>query len=844
MANMADCIQRGVAAGEIDPVRAADAQASFDQLVARYETMMPRHQAEAAAAADLKTATTTKKKQRYHMVVNQLQAMRRIKGLIEAAPDPAIAIRNLIEFSGGSGFTGESVRSLTQALQSSINAELNEVLAKTGLNMLGATRDRALLENIVKELFGERTGDDAALQLATAVDKQQNRMRQMANAHGMNIGLLKNYGITQSHNAQRIRLAKFDKWRDIIEPRLAWHDIPDFTTGRPFAAAPGEIPPRSVTDQFLREAFKNITTGGNANLVPSMAVGGKALYNQRADHRVLHFSSGTAFLEYNAEFGNTDPFSAMIGGLHGLASDVAQMRVLGPSPKQGLEFAIQVAKVRAVDLDEPKLLDRVEQQGKMARTMLATHDGSNSVAEREGWATFFRGVRAFNVSTQLGSAILSSATDLVTLRVAAKAVGMNPTNVLSRSVNLMASSATRATAARMGFVADSLADAGAGHSRYYGELLGEGLMQRLSGITIRASGLSFWTDMHRIAFQMEFAGHLAENASRPFADIDPDLRRALAARDITPADWDAMRNPELRFHPKRGGGNGGPALDDPDFISPHYWLANQTSMPRAEAEGLAMRWQMIVEEQLQLAVPTTSLEARAIMIGDTKPGTWTGEIARSIGSYKGYALTNMLAQIRHFNSRPTWQSKAGLFITILGGMTLMGALAVQLKELAKGNDPRPMAGEKGMAFWMAAIAQGGGLGIFGDFFFSETSRTGQGLAGTIAGPTVGFVGDVFGLVAGNVGDAVAGNDLNLGRDATNFLRRNTPVLSSLWWARTAWDRMVADPVQEMLDPGAEAAWKRSQRARDKAQGNTTWWSHGQMTPDRAPDFSNITGANP
>ena len=56
-------------------------------------------------------------------------------------------------------------------------------------------------------------------------------------------------------------------------------------------------------------------------------------------------------------------------------------------------------------------------------------------------------------------------------------------------------------------------------------------------------------------------------------------------------------------------------------------------------------------------------------------------------------------------------------------LMLLGGLAVQLKEIAKGNDPRPMDSAE---FWLAAVMQGGGLGIFGDFFSASTSRTGAG----------------------------------------------------------------------------------------------------------------------
>jgi hypothetical protein len=169
------------------------------------------------------------------------------------------------------------------------------------------------------------------------------------------------------------------------------------------------------------------------------------------------------------------------------------------------------------------------------------------------------------------------------------------------------------------------------------------------------------------------------------------------------------------------------------------------------------------------------------------------------------------------------------------GLTVLGAVAVQLKELAKGRDPRPMDGK---AFWLAAIFQGGGLGIFGDFFSSETSRAGGGLAETIAGPVAGLAGDVIGAGASNIQRAAEGEDILLGRDVANLVRFNTPVASSLWYTRLAFDRMVFDELQRFLDPEAEAVWRRQERQRQRDFGSRSWWERGERLPARRPDLRN------
>lgn len=830
MTSIADCIQRAADAKQLNPVRARAAQDRYHQLVARYEKIMPRPAAEASAAADLKEATRKAARSRFHAVVNQLQALRRLKAQIEAAPDPAAAIRNLLEHSEGSGFTGESVRSLAEAITDSVNAGLAEVLQRTGLNVAGSTRDRVLLDQLIDELHGDGTGNAVARKLAEAVRYQQRRMRQMFNAHGGDIGELADYGVPHSHSVEELRAKGFDAWAAEIEQRLAWDRIDDAATGKPFAAAPDVTPPRSATGRFLRDVYEGITGRGWDDRDPAMTPGGKALYNRRADHRVLHFRSGADWRAYNRAFGGADPFSAMVNGLHRLARDVAMMRVLGPNPKGGLEFAIQTAEKRASGSGNARLEARVASQAALTRAMFAHQSGAANVPENAAWASFMSGTRGYLAATQLGSAVLSSVSDMATVGVAAKVMGMNPANVAAKTAQLVASQATRETAARMGYVASTLADAGGGSARYFGQILGTGFTQRLSGFTLRASGLTFLTDMRRIAFQMEFAGHLADQAGRAFAGLDAPTRRLFESRGISAADWDALRDPAVRFIAPSGA----------DFISPIYWLEAQTAMPRAEAEGLALRLQMAVREELEIAVPSASLEGRARLQGTAAPGTVPGELLRSATSYKSFALSLMFGQYRRFAARPTPLAKAQYAAMLAVPLILTGALAVQLKELARGNDPRPMTDAK---FWMAALFQSGGLGIFGDFFAAEESRAGGGIAETIAGPVVGLGSDLLGPVASNIARVVEGKDTLLGRDLANLVRYNTAVASSMVWSRLAFDRMVADQLQAFLDPEAEDQWRQQTRKRQRDYGTQPWWRRGEFAPARTPTLSSIAGGS-
>lgn len=841
MTNIADCLQRAIDFGEIDRQRGIAMQKEFDQLVARYSSAMPLAQARARAAADLKEANKAKTARRRHVVLNQLQTMARLRQTALSAKDPAAAIKSLLEYNPRAGSKSESVRSLTEAYETSINAAIRDALQATGQDVLSRSRNVKLLEDMIRELHDEVTGNPLAKTLAATVRAQQQRMRRAFNSYGGDIGDLADFGVTHAHDAGQLRLKGFEAWSQKIHGLLAWDRIKDNSTGKPFAAK-GAMPTPAETRAFLKDVYDGIVTGGWDDRDPSLAMGGRALANQRAEHRVLHFKDGSAWLEYNRDFGTSDPFSAMIGGLHGLARDVALMRVLGPNPRTGLTYAMQVAQKLAADTGNARLAERAARTGKTALAMLAHQNGSAGIPHHVGWARFFGGVRATLTSIQLGSAVVSSVTDAATIQAAASTIGLSGRNVMSRSVQLMASQATRETAARMGYVAETLADSGSSMARYFGKTFGTGLPDRLASFTLRATGLSFVTDMRKIAFQMEFAGHLADMAAQRFDQIDPRTRTMLERRGITSADWDLMRDPATRFYPKAEGmgGNGGPALDGPDFMTPFHWLETQTAMPRVEAEGLAMRWEMAIREQLEMAIPSASLEGRAALQGTSAPGTFLGELARSSTSYKSFSLSLMLNQYRRFAEAESWGQNRWAYAAKLSAMLLMtGALAIQLKELVKGNDPRPMDTPK---FWTAALFQGGGLGIFGDFFQSETSRVGGGIGETLAGPVAGFAGDLLGPVASNLTRAINGEDTLIGRDVGNLLRQNTPFLSSAWQLRTAYSRIVVDPVVAFLDPESEMIARRKLKKLAKDYGTQPYGpGYGPGGSLRLPDLSNALG---
>jgi hypothetical protein len=830
MANLHDCLLRAVEGGELDQARADEAISEFDQLVERYSQAMPIHQAEATAALHLKEATRRAQRSRRHMVLNQLQSMVRIRHLVEISPDPARAVLAFIEARGDDGFKGESIQFIAQSLQARVRNDLQEFLRDTGLNVVGNSRDIVKLKDVLREAHGQSTGNPVAKQYADAIARVQDWQRKMFNAHGGDIGKIEGYGVRHSHDARAIEAAGFDAWFGDIFDRLDWSRIINRQTDKPFAEA-GAKPAADAVRPMLREIYDNITTNGWINREPSLAVGGRALYNQRAEPRILHFKDADAWMGYNDAYGSSDLFTSIVGTMDAMARDIAHMRVLGPNPTLGLEYAVQVATKKAELAGDAKLSSAVRKSASRAKALLAHSTGAVNVAEDEGMARFFSAVRHVNVATKLGSAILSSVTDLQTAAAGALAMGMRPRNMFATAVRAIASKATRDEAARMGFVAETLMDMMSSSARLTNDVIANDTFSRMSNFTIRASGLSHWTDSMRLAVQMETAGHLAGQTDKGLRNVDPMLRQLLERNGITEADWGHLRHKDGLFTARNGS----------TFLSPFWWLENQTTLSRPEAEGLAIRLQAAIQDQVETFVPSRRLRASAWWMHENKPGTWSGELLRSSAGFKNYAMSLTIGQIALWNTLPSRSARVRYLASMALGTTLTGALALQLKELAKGNDPRPMAGDKGLKFWGAAIAQGGGLGIFGDFLFSETNRFGGGVAETIAGPVVGTVSDFANVPISNTAAFLRGENPHLGRDVSNLVRFNTPVASSLWYARAGWGRLVADNLQSLLDPEAEQTWRNQVRKQQRERGTQPWWEPGSLVPDRGPDISNIVG---
>lgn len=729
----------------------------------------------------------------------------------------------IVSDDGGKAGTS-TVEQRYHAVRGQAHAKMAEAIQAFERNVLGSTRNKPLLDDVVRAAFGEDATPEAKV-LAESWMQAAEFLRRRFNGAGGSVAKRENWGLPQSHDSLAVRKAGFESWREEIAPKLDRTQMLNRAGDRPLTDGEFEL--------LLRDVYETIRTDGANKITPDGRAGGRSKATTRTGQRHLVFRSADDWMAYQRRFGEGDAFAAMTGHIEGMSRDIAAMEILGPNPQAGMRMLEQNAtKWAAEQPDADKQKDRVRSAAKLMENTYNHFSGAVNVPVHGLFARGMRFTRNMLTSAQLGGAILSAApTDAFTTAMAKSYAGLQVTRDWDELFQLLDFNNKRASgdAIRAGLIADGATQVMAAQARFLGEANATGWMARFTDGVLRVSGLSPWTQAMKWSFGMEFMGNLAARRGQSLAALragdEPDrfFAETLERYGLAGA-WDEVRT-TAPFEPETG------AM----FLRAED-IAARTDLPPARAQFLADRVLEMVQSETQFAVPSGTSKSKARLIGNTQAGTVQGELLRSTAMYKSFPVhISYLLATRTMERAATHgtASAAQYFGTMAIGLTLAGGLSVQLKELRAGRDPRPMTDLK---FWQAASLQGGGLGIFGDFLFADQNRFGGGLAETIAGPVVGLGSDVLGITVGNANAALRGDDPRLGRDVSRFLGSYTPG-GSLWFADLAYQRALLDQLQAATDPDADEYFQRQIRSRQRDYGNGFWWEPGEFGPHRTPDIA-------
>ena len=307
----------------------------------------------------------------------------------------------------------------------------------------------------------------------------------------------------------------------------------------------------------------------------------------------------------------------------------------------------------------------------------------------------------------------------------------------------------------------------------------------------KLNGQNWWTDSLRFAAAEMLSHNLAGQAGKTFDQLNPMLAKTLGLYGLDAKGWDIARKSITE--------QDGRAFISPDGIGD-------------AAVAKALRSYFTDQNGYLLLSPDA--ETRYLTKLGTQKGTAAGELVRFMAQFKSFtvAFTQRMAGrelISHIDPNVrgagVWKAAAQSgqawigMANVIAMSTLFGYLAMSMKDVVKGKEPRDPTDLKTA---LAAMQQGGGLGIMGDFLFGQQNRMGGGFIGTLAGP---LAGDIENIAQAYFSAREAALDpekeAKLGDDLWRLTYTNLPG-NNLFYIKPILEYLVLWNFQEMMNPGA------------------------------------------
>lgn len=726
-------------------------------------------------------------------------------------------------------------------------SRLVDFLEKTSPTFLGLCENKKLITDLVHEIAGDDTGNPVAKSAAKAWIDTVESLRERFNAAGGDIGKLEDWLFPQTHDRYKItnaarRLAggelkqagltikdtvthkKYnpnqnrDAWIDFVWDKLDRSKYLD-----------DDLKPLSddAMRALLSDVFETIrTNGANKENVGKVTAGrGKSKANTRQEHRTLMFKDAQARLDYNEVFGsNPSVMGTMMEHIGSMSRDIALMEMMGPSPTNTYNTLKRMAQI---DTDQ-----QTSSTGKIRSAdnslldaMWANLTGTANVVESGFIASIGQGARNLQVAGKLGSAFITSFTDVATYFHTARVNRMpfaRSAMLLVKSLN-PADKSDKRFAARAGIIGDELNSAA---SRFVEGNIGNGITGKLADLTMRLSLLSQWTDAVRRAQSLNTMATFAEATKHNWADIDGWLRYRLEEFGVSEDVWKALQ----KCKPEE--------LNGSEFLTINS-IKNAASkngdIDGLNVDKLVSTYLSFVMDDSFMASLQPDLMTRSITNWGKSRGTVAGEFIRSIFLFKSFPIAMFTRHLQRSKdlyryklqtdgkAAAVW-SRVGYMSSLVVSTTLVAYVANMFKDLINGSDVKDPTT---LDAFKRAFTAGGGMGFIGDILVSgmDDYKYGHPALMNMAGPVLSTAMDAY-----TIFDKYKDNK-DIGANFLRIVKGNLPVVN-LWYTKQLLNHAVFNQIQEMMNPGYH---RRIEQKIRKNQGVGYWWKPTDMLPYRMPE---------
>lgn len=651
-----------------------------------------------------------------------------------------------------------------------------------------------------------------AMEIAEVIHKWSEKARRDANEAGAYINKLDGFIVSQSHDPLKLAKAGEDEWVSFIRRKLDWTKT-----------AEGKYDPAvdpKAADEFLREVFRNLETGvhmkaGESNPLTMSSVSGTTAA-KLSHNRILHFESGDAWYLYNERFGNGHLGAAVLGGFEKLAKATGLMRTLGPSPRANLERIMGdiALALRRSGAGGEQIRKLTQASSNKIWNQYAAVDGTTDVGNPCA-AQIGQIIRAHQSMIKLGGAVISGFSDIPTFAYEFAYQGKSFTASMLQGVK--SALRGRGTVEQqkilscLGVLFDTMS--GDVCARFAGNNL-PGKMNALQNVFFKLNGLGIWTDSFKKATGLMMAHDLASEAHLNWAALSMERKRSLSLYGIDEGIWEMTRKGKMMcadgrdyFTPEMArhitGADAKAYLEKQGY---DFTMDNEVALIKKFRQDTEDRFRTYFRDRLQSAILEPDARTKATIYQGRASGTIVGEVLRCVMQFKSFSFVFMQRVLgreifgrgddtylkgfsRIFNKSVYGDRSALPHIFLM--TTLFGYLSMTVKALFANRTPRDPSEPK---TWVAAMLQGGGLGIYGDFLFGEASRMGDSFLENLAGPALSSMSSVSRTYM----EAKDGKDVT--SQLYRFLYSNIPG-NNLFWAKTAMDYAINYQIYENLNPG-------------------------------------------
>ena len=753
-------------------------------------------------------------------------------GAAEAFGAEMSAINTPIE---GGRFSTEAV---WKAQEAAYTTELGRELGNAGL--LAMVRGGEIERTWGRELWELSRGADGKLgvtgnklaeQIAKVIHKYQSLAKVDLNREGAWIGDYAGYITRTAHDADKIRRAGFDSWsRDIVS----------------MMGSGAEKTFEGVEDRarMLQGAHEALVSGvhlkddsGVGVKDPAFTGPGNAA-KKLSQSRTFHFADADGWLDYQAKYGTGSLWDQVMGQQSRAARQYALMHKWGTNPLAEMQSHVQWLKEEL--RSNPDAVAAVRKGENWYEKMFANLDGRANMPVNEQMASALAGLRAIKSMASLGNVVLTHLAVGVTKPLELRYHGMD---FFDRHVNTLASFGRgrgMGEARELWDVLRSGAEGMHGHiaSKFSLNDSAPGTVSRLSNTFFRASGLTDVLDRQKAGVKRGLSRMYGMRVDSEFGALPAEMQRTLNLYAISPAEWDALRSApdhltvDGRVHltpdaAQRATPENVATITGSGVTLPGAGTVAADRLQEGARQQLGLKLHALYQDIADRAIVTPGIRERALLLGGTRPGTMLGELARFIAQFKtwGFAAARQGIGRELYGGQGVAGAASGVF-QLAAGSALLGYTVMALKDLTAGKNPRPVNDAK---TWLAAMIQGGGFGILGDFLFGQYSRTGAGfgdtILGTVAGQTTSDILRVYNDMKDHaMGDDPRGSEArDIGPELLRIGQSWTPFIN-LFYTKMAVQYMLVHQWQEMMSPG----YLRRQEQRLKQQSGQTYW----LSPSR------------